>query len=400
MKKSPANSWPSTNEKLQEMLEKATPFIKAVGDHLIIVGRDFVIVNDNGTCKNYNERNIGKLCYKAFRKRDSVCEDCHVEKVFMDGETHRGEKKIFTDKGEKFMQVTASPIKDEHGNVLGAIEMARDITDKKMMEIELQQAHAELEKRVEERTEELRAAYRKLLHTEKLGAIGNLTSSLVHELGNPIFAIRNLFESLKTKTHLSGDDHKMIHIALDECGRIRELIEGLKDFSRPSAGTMEPVDVHLVLEELLLMFRNKFANKKIQISKEYSEGLPPSLMVKDQLKQVLLNLLKNAEEAIPARGGAIRIKTEGSRESILISIHNTGKTIGPRDINQIFEPFFTTKYKNGGTGLGLSVSYGIIKKHGGKIEVKSKAKLGTTFKISLPTAVTGLTAKENQRMAV
>lgn len=400
MNKSLDSIWPAANKELKKILEKSTSFIKAVGDHLIIVDRNFVIVNDNGTCTNYNDRNIGKHCYKAFRKRDSVCTDCHVQKVFMDGETHRGEKKIFTDKGDKFMQVTASPIKDAKGNVLAAIELVRDITDKKMMEIQLQQAHDELEKRVAERTEELRAAYRKLLHTEKLGAIGNLTSSLVHELGNPIFAFRNLFESLKTKTHLTEDDHKMIHIALDECGRIKDLIDGLKDFGRPSAGTMEPVDVHLVLEELLLMFRKKFENKKIQISKEYSQGLPPSLMVKDQLKQVLLNLLKNAEEAIPARGGAIRIKTEGSREAILISIHNTGKTIPHQDINQIFEPFFTTKGENGGTGLGLSVSYGIINKHGGKIEVKSKAKLGTTFKISLPTAVPGLPAMENQRIAV
>jgi signal transduction histidine kinase len=315
--------------------------------------------------------------------------------VFIDGEIHRGEKKIFTDKGEKFMQVTASPIKDARGNVLGAIEMVRDITDKKMMAIQLQQAHDELENRVAERTEELRAAYRKLLHTEKLGAIGNLTSSLVHELGNPIFAFRNLFESLNTKKQLAGDDHKMIRVALDECSRIKELIEGLKDFSRPSAGTMEPVDVHLVLEELLLIFRKKFENKKIQISKKYSQGLPPSLMVKDQLKQVLLNLLKNAEEAIPARGGAIRIKTEGGRESILISIHNTGKTIPHQDINKIFEPFFTTKGENGGTGLGLSISYGIIKKHGGKIEVKSKAKHGTTFELSLPTVVPALMSGEN-----
>jgi two-component system C4-dicarboxylate transport sensor histidine kinase DctB len=152
----------------------------------------------------------------------------------MDGETHRGEKKIFTDKGEKFMKVTASPIKDAKANVLGAIEMVRDITDKKMMAIQLQQAHDELEKRVAERTEELRAAYRKLFHTEKFSAISSLTSSLVHELGNPIFAFRNLFESLKTKKYLTEDDHKMIHGALDECGRIKELIEGLKDFSRPS----------------------------------------------------------------------------------------------------------------------------------------------------------------------
>ncbi len=260
-------------------------------------------------------------------------------------------------------------------------------TERKNAEAELKQYHDHLKELVDKRTEQLKAAQDKLLHSEKLSAVGKLSASIAHEFNNPICGIRNVIERIRNKfaDTLFDEEHKeLVELAIKECKRVAELIRKLQDFNRPSSGISEPMDVNEAVKDMIMMSKKKLKERKISLVTDFSDKLPGIYAVSDQIKQVILNIIQNAEEAIPDKGGTISITTELKKTTVDINIKDTGSGIPPQFINTIFEPFFTTKPSVKGIGLGLFVSYGIIKKHGGNIEVKSFPGQGTTFTISLP----------------
>lgn len=289
----------------------------------------------------------------------------------------------FGDAG-RWLFFTAAPIRNRSGEIIGAIETLQDVTDRKRMEEEIRQMNDALEARVEERSTQLKLACQQLLHAEKLSAIGKLAASIAHEFGNPIIGIRNFLKGLSRNVQLGPEDSEMLDLAIAECGRIKDLISSLQDFNRPTSGRIAPVDLHRIIDDLLLFSRKKFQDKHIAVVRDFAPSLPPVQAVADQIKQVLLNVLANAEEAIPATGGRIRISTRVAGDRIRISIKDNGRGIRPQDMPSIFEPFFSTKPAVEGTGLGLSVSYGIVKRHGGEITASSDPKKGTVFVITLP----------------
>jgi signal transduction histidine kinase len=176
----------------------------------------------------------------------------------------------------------------------------------------------------------------------------------------------------------------MLDLAIHECVRIKDLIHSLQDFNRPTSGKIATLDVHKTIDDLLLFSKKKLKDRKIQVVKKFTAENPQIQGVADQIKQVILNCLNNAEESITRRGGTITIKTELDRDEFLVHISDTGKGIREEEIAYIFDPFYSTKPAVEGTGLGLSVSYGIIKRHGGNISVKSRPGKGSTFTIRLP----------------
>ncbi len=282
------------------------------------------------------------------------------------------------------VEVSTTSVKKD-GKLQGFLSIIHDISERKRAEQVLQEAHDVLEKRVEERTAELQLAHNQLLHTEKLGAIGNLSASIAHEFNNPLFGIRNVLRGIKQRTSLDEDDTELVDMALQECDRIKFLIQDLQDFNRPTSGVMAPMDVHKAIDGILLLFKNEFQQQKITVEKHYAPNLPKIQAVADQIKQVVLNLLKNGADAIPEKGGTITITTEALEgNKVAIHVRDSGQGIKPEDVDHIFEPFFSTKSNVKGTGLGLSVSYGIIKGHQGKIGIHSEAGKGTAFSIILP----------------
>jgi signal transduction histidine kinase len=166
--------------------------------------------------------------------------------------------------------------------------------------------------------------------------------------------------------------------------RMKHLIRDLQDFNRPTSGVPAPIDLHQTIDSILLLSKKELKNRKIRIKKEFAPHIPLVKAIADQIKQVLLNLLNNAVDAYEDREGTITIGTEILDKEVAVHIRDEGLGIKEVHMPHIFEPFFTTKPAIKGTGLGLSVSYGILKKHGGRIEVDSVPGQGSTFTIILP----------------
>jgi signal transduction histidine kinase len=251
---------------------------------------------------------------------------------------------------------------------------------------ELKEAHGELEKQFAVRTEQLKTIHQQLLHSEKLCAIGKLSASIAHEINNPLFGIRNVLERVSELAILDNATKELTEMAKKECNRIAEFLLKLKDFYRPSRVIVEPIHLHEVIHDTLMLFSKRCSSRKIKFEKKLHHQPIYVLGVVDQIKQVLLNLINNAEEAITDAGGKITIKTEIANQLVKLRIIDNGCGIPEEQLSSIFDPFFTTKRNGNGTGLGLSISNDIVKQHHGAIRVESTLKRGTIFTVQLPLA--------------
>ena len=258
------------------------------------------------------------------------------------------------------------------------------IAERRRAENELLKSRQELESRVEERSAQLKAANEQLLHAEKLTALGKLAASIAHEFNNPLFGIKMVLEQLTDNPNLSDIDLKSVALAIKESDRVARLIRNLQDFYQPSSGEIVPLDVHQAIGEVLEMCRKKLTTSGIKVTRDFAEDMPVISAVADQIKQVIMNIVNNAEESMALNGGQLDIQTRVMNDKVQIIFKDTGCGIDKKNMKRIFEPFFTTKKAVKGTGLGLSVSYGIIKKHGGDIFVESEINKGSVFTVELP----------------
>jgi len=271
------------------------------------------------------------------------------------------------------------------GMLIGGFGITQDITDLKQAEEQLQALNEDLERKVEQRTRELQETQSQFLHAEKFAAIGKLSASIAHEFNNPLQGIMTILKGLKKRAILQDKDRELVHVAIDESERMKNLIRSLQDFNRPSSGKKVLMDVRKSLDSLLLLCKSDFKSKRISLEVNYAERLPQILAVPDQIKQVFLNLLTNAADACTQSGGVITISTRQEGEKIAVAIRDTGIGIRPEQMDLLFQPFYTTKPEIKGTGLGLPVCHGIVQSHKGKICVESEPGKGATFTVLLPT---------------
>ena len=290
-----------------------------------------------------------------------------------------------------------------HGNILGVIilghnntnhyddghlRLLESITEQAALAIRNAELYAELrhyalnlENMVAERTEELRAAQLQLVRSEKLASLGRLAAGIAHEVNNPLQAIRNCLElAIEDIDAERPVDKELLTVAEQDVQRIRRIIRRLLDFSRPGSGEMVLIDVGQLVSDVLRLVERQLERSGITLTKRIATT-SPIRMNEDQFKQVILNLILNAQEAMP-NGGKLAVNVEQLNNEIYISFKDTGVGIPEKDLPRIFDPFFSTKID--GTGLGLAVSYGIIEGHGGRIEVTSEVDHGSTFTVILP----------------
>jgi signal transduction histidine kinase len=232
----------------------------------------------------------------------------------------------------------------------------------------------------------LKASHERLLHTDKLSSLGKLTGSIAHEFNNPIFGMKTLLEQVKEEATLEDNHAKFLGLSIKQCERMADLVRKLQGFYRPSLTVKKPADIHQVIDSVLTLLHKRIQQRHIHLKKYLADGLPEVNCVSDQIQQVLLNIVQNAEEAISeeTQDRKITITTEKEGDHVKIHVQDSGGGISEDVAASIFDPFFTTKSAVTGTGLGLSVSYGIIKDHGGDILINSKNNEGTTFTIVLP----------------
>ncbi len=249
--------------------------------------------------------------------------------------------------------------------------------------------NARLYTELSEFTRELESSQDQLIRAERLAATGKLAASLAHEINNPLQAIHNCLHLTISRPSLSPSKRReYLSMAQEEVERLTDLVQRILDFYRPSRESPAPVDIRLILDDVLSLAAKRLEHAKILVHKNATSPLPPVKGMRNLLKQVLLNIIINAIEAMPA-GGDLYIDTawDAKRGEVSISFTDTGEGIPITELANIFDPFYTTKAK--GTGLGLSISHGIIERHGGKIDVRSELGKGSTFSIRLPTESEG-----------
>jgi PAS domain S-box-containing protein len=264
------------------------------------------------------------------------------------------------------------------------VAIVQDITVKKRIDEELSLHRHHLEELVMQRTADLESTHLQLLHAEKFSATGKMAASMAHEFNNPIYGIRNILEKILRRVQMEENNKRFVRLAIQECDRVAMLIRKILNFHSPSSDEKEWIDIHESIDDMILLIQTRFNVRDIRLVKEYAADLPLIEAVPNQFKQVILNILQNAEEAISEGGGRVTITTSAKDEKAQVQIKDTGTGISSQVMKNIFDPFFTTKPSVKGTGLGLSVTYGIIKKHKGEILVDSLPGRGSTFTVLLP----------------
>jgi two-component system, NtrC family, sensor kinase len=224
-----------------------------------------------------------------------------------------------------------------------------------------------------------------LVQTEKLTSLGLLAAGVAHEVNTPLAVISNYIQMLAKQIPADDPRQKTIDRIVKQTFRASEIVNNLLNFSRTGAAESVEVDLHSVLEETLTLVQHPFKAASVNVVRNYAEKLPPVLGSTTRLQQVFLNLFMNARDAMPG-GGMIEVRTGAHNGSVEIEVSDTGGGISPEHLHRIFDPFFTTKATGRGTGLGLSVSYGIIKEHAGKVDVRSTPGKGTSFRLEFPVA--------------
>ncbi len=265
----------------------------------------------------------------------------------------------------------------------------RDVTDSVLLESERQKRALWLEKELVKKTQELKRAQEKLILTERMGAASEVARKVVHEVNNPLGIIKNLLKILKIQKETGKIEDKTIDAIGSEIDRVTRIIRKLSDFSRQnrpaSISSHAPVaKVDEVLTELEALVGPGLTEKGIGIRKEISGQLPAVAISEDELKQIFLNLLKNAEEAI-GEDGEIFIKAYKQDQEVVVEFGDTGPGVREDIEGKIFSPFVTTKGKEN-SGLGLSVCYGLIKACGGDISLTEREGFGAFFLIRIPVA--------------
>jgi PAS domain S-box-containing protein len=262
-----------------------------------------------------------------------------------------------------FTQLLVSPILDKDGKVSGYFGIHRDLSEKRTLE-------------------------RQLIHTQKMESIGTLAAGIAHEVGNPLASISALVQVAQRST----DDlfvNEKLSLVKSQITRISKIIRDLVDFSRPSNYELHLTNINESIKEAVEITKVGTKAKDISFIVELSTNIPMLPLIADQIQQVFVNILLNAVDAITEKGSLTKeekiiVTATSDDEFVTISFSDSGKGIKEENLQKIFEPFFTTKKEGRGTGLGLWVSYGIVKSFQGDLQVKSKLNKGTTFIIKLP----------------
>ncbi len=373
--------------------------LNGINDFILIISpeREIIEVNDSFLRHmNYTRQDvIGRKCYDVFKeatRKSSNCDKiCPLEEVIKNQRHCQVElSRLGRDEKPRYTELIIYPIWEKKGKIEKFIEISRDITERKSNE---KQIRDRLTKMVDERVRELKDTHERMLHQDKMASLGKLSSSVVHEINNPVAGILNLV--MLSQRMLKEDEMtqkgqdiflKYLDLMETETRRISRIVNNLLLFARQSKIEVGKFDVNELIEQTLLLNSNLLKIYGIQVIENFEKNLPLVRASEDQLKQVFMNLISNAAESMAStQRGKLTIETSSRQrdKAVIIKFKDNGPGMDEKTIPKVFEPFFTTKKKGKGVGLGLSVVYGIIKDHGGSIYVDSSPGKGAVFTITL-----------------
>ena len=313
-----------------------------------------------GTQGVSREDALGREVFEVLDRQPRELLKLEFDRVFATGEIQTVEMDSQTTGEARHYRITKIPMRMDGEDISHVITIGEDVTA-------------------------WRQAQQRLAQSEKLAAVGQLAAGVMHEINNPLATILACSEALALRF---GEQDEYLKIIDTEVQRCRRIVEGLLDFSRPNkqSGHKAPADINAIIEQTLFLLKHHERFKWLTIERELEAGLPQFPADAERLVQCFMALMLNAMDAMNSRGVlTVRTRRNPQRsDEILAEFIDTGTGIRQEDLPKIFEPFFTTKPQGRGTGLGLSVTYGIVEEHRGRIEVESQMGVGTNFKVFLP----------------
>ncbi len=331
---------------------------------LYVIDRDYRIrawnrKREAGTQGVSREDALGREVFEVLDRQPRELLKQEFDRVFDTGEIQQVEMDSQATGDTRHYRITKIPMRLDDEDISHVITIGEDVTA-------------------------WRQAQQRLAQSEKLAVIGQLAAGVMHEINNPLATILACSEALALRF---GDQDEYLKIIDTEVQRCRRIVEGLLDFSRPKqSGHKASTDIVAVIEQTLFLLKHHDRFKWLTIERQFSTGLPPFPADAERLVQCFMALMLNAMDAMNAHG-VLTVRTQRNpqrHDEILVEFIDTGTGIPQEDLPKIFEPFFTTKPQGRGTGLGLSVAYGIVEEHRGRIEVESQMGVGTNFKVFLP----------------
>ncbi len=363
--------------------EKLNAILSGFGAGVSLIDGNYNVQWTNEVITQKVRYPAGKKCYTAYRNRTSPCPDCPLPIALTSGRIEQAEmvcrkptlKKdplndyisgdllaMLSHESTGYFQIVIAPIKDKNGKVTQVVELIQDITEIKGLE-------------------------QQMMHSEKLAALGRISAGIAHEIGNPLTSISSFIQILQDNKYDQFTNSTLDTVAF-HINRIKEIVQQMASYSRSYTMEKAPVDVNETVKAALDLLGYEKGLKGCQLFVSYHPGRLTVTADEKWLVSVFVNLIINALDAMPNKG-RLSVKTymdvlpAGCRKAVT-EISDTGIGIPPEDIERIFDPFFTTKQAGKGTGLGLAVSYNIIKDLKGDIKVASQLGEGTTFTIRLP----------------
>ena len=329
---------------LQTILDAIPDFVSLQNRHSVYrsVNKAFCKIID----KNKNEI-IGKTDFDLFPRQQAETQQQEDLEIFSTGKPLIKESKLVGPEETKWLHVVKIPVLETDGKVSGILCSGRDITELKLVQEHLSQS-------------------------QKMEAVGQLTAGIAHEINTPLGIILGYAQLLLEDATADSQIHEDLSMIEKQTKICRKIVSDLLKFSRYTESAISLLDINQLIEETIPVVEHTFKLNRVTIFRDYGSDVPGIKGDKDKFKQVFINLLGNAHDAIET-DGSIHIKTQYDKKNneVIIYVGDTGSGIAPDKIDRIFDPFYTTKPVDKGTGLGLSVTFGIINDHGGRIKAES-----------------------------
>ena len=358
-------------------------------DMIVRIDRNMKILWANKTVLDMNSDALGLTCHKAFAGLEEPCEDCPCKKAVDTGQIEMGVKyqpAVVGIEGESYWEDIGVPIKDIDGKVVGVIEIARNVTERKQAEKELAKYRNHLEELVKERTRDLEAAHEELIKSERLSVLGRLTATVSHDIRNPLGVIRSSSFYIQRKLGGAEDEKITKHLnriekQIDLCDTI---VGDLLEYTRGRASEVIYGEINPLLEEVMKEITT--TPEQVALVSELSPELPMIHFDKDKMRRVMINLVQNAFKAVTLRRDMwndeedlyqpfVKITSSQADNGIRIEVEDNGTGMDDETALHAFEPLFTTWAR--GTGLGLAIVKKIVEEHGGSVSLDSIADHGT-----------------------